>query len=143
MANQRDYPRSARFNPQIRAELVDLLRSSLIRDPRVSGVDLSITSVETSSDLGQANVWMSSLADDETLAKAVQGLNHAAGKLRHEVGLRLHIRYVPVLRFLVDEATREGDRVTALIRKAVARDLSQTESGDASNAAEPLESKPE
>jgi ribosome-binding factor A len=94
----------------------------LIRDPRVAGVDLSITSVETSQDLSHARVLMSSLADDATLEKAVQGLNHAAGKLRHEVGLRLHIRYVPSLSFVVDVATREGDRVNALIRAARERD---------------------
>lgn len=122
MSNQRDYPRAARFNPQLRAELVELLRSPLIRDPRVAGVDLSITSVETSQDLSHARVLMSSLADDATLAKAVQGLNHAAGKLRHEIGLRLHIRYVPSLSFVVDTATREGDRVNALIRKAREQD---------------------
>ena len=122
MSNQRDYPRAARFNPQLRAELVELLRSPLIRDPRVAGVDLSITSVETSQDLSHARVLMSSLADDATLEKAVQGLNHAAGKLRHEVGLRLHIRYVPSLSFVVDSATREGDRVNALIRKAREQD---------------------
>lgn len=122
MSNQRDYPRAARFNPQLRAELVELLRSPLIRDPRVAGVDLSITSVETSQDLSHARVLMSSLADDATLAKAVQGLNHAAGKLRHEIGLRLHIRYVPSLSFVVDVATREGDRVNALIRKAREQD---------------------
>lgn len=120
--NPRDYPRAARFNTQLRGELVNLLRASLIHDPRVAGVDLSITQVQTTPDLSQAHVWMSSLADDATLARAVQGLNHAAGKLRHELGLRLHIRYVPILRFIVDEATREGDRVTALIRKAVAED---------------------
>ncbi len=70
----------------------------------------------------EARILMSSLADDATLRKAVQGLNHAAGKLRHEVGLRLHIRYIPVLIFVVDEATREGDRVNALIRTVMAKD---------------------
>ena len=72
-------------------------------------------------------IWISSLGDDEPLAKAVQGLNHAAGKLRHEVGLRLHIRYVPVLRFMVDEATRQGDHVNALIRKAREEDRAHAE----------------
>lgn len=128
--NPRDYPRASRLNSQLREELVQLLRSALIHDPRVAGVDLSINSVVTTKDLGQADIWMSSLADDATLTKAVQGLNHAAGKLRHEVGLRLHIRYVPVLRFLVDEATREGDRVNALIRKVMAKDEASAKARD-------------
>ena len=139
MSNQRDYPRAARFNSQLREELVQLLRNQVIHDPRVAGVDLSITSIETPADMRESRVLMSSLADDATLAKAVQGLNHAAGKLRHEVGLRLHIRYIPVLTFVVDEATREGDRVTALIRQAVAKDQAQAAGRDAPAAAEPSE----
>lgn len=123
MSNQRDYPRAARFNPQLRMELVQLLREGVIHDPRVQGVDLSITSVDTLPNLSEARILVSSLADDATLARAVQGLNHAAGKLRHEVGLRLHIRYIPLLTFAVDVATREGDRVNALIRKAREEDL--------------------
>lgn len=130
MGNQRDYPRAARFNSQLRGELVELLRSTLIHDPRVAGVDLSVTSVETLPDLSQARILMSSLADDATLAKAVQGLNHAAGKLRHEVGLRLHIRFIPVLTFVIDEATREGDRVNALIRKVMTQDRLKAEARD-------------
>ena len=99
-----------------------MLRDQVIHDPRVAGVDLSITSIDTVADMRESRILMSSLADDATLAKAVQGLNHAAGKLRHEVGLRLHIRYIPVLSFVVDEATREGDRVNALIRNVMAKD---------------------
>ena len=118
-----------------------MLRNQVIHDPRVAGVDLSITSIDTIADMRESRILMSSLADDATLAKAVQGLNHAAGKLRHEVGLRLHIRYIPVLTFVVDEATREGDRVTALIRKAVAKDQAQAAGRDAPAAAEPPESK--
>jgi len=141
LSNQRDYPRAARFNSQLREELVLLLRNQVIHDPRVAGVDLSITSIDTVADMRESRIFMSSLADDATLAKAVQGLNHAAGKLRHEVGLRLHIRYIPVLTFVVDEATREGDRVTALIRKAVAKDQAQAEARDAPAASEPSEPK--
>lgn len=118
MGSQRDYPRAARFNTQLRGELADLLREGVVHDPRVAGVSLTITGVETLPNLSQARVLVSSLADDAVLAKAVQGLNHAAGKLRHEVGLRLHIRYIPALLFAVDTATRDGDRVNALIRKA-------------------------
>lgn len=135
MANHpRDYPRASRLNSQLREELVQLLRSSMIHDPRVAGVDLSINSVVTTKDMGSADIWMTSLADDATLAKAVQGLNHAAGKLRHEIGLRLHIRYVPELHFKVDEATREGDRVNALIRKVMAKDEASAKLRDAEDA---------
>ena len=117
---------------------MQLLRAGVIHDPRVLGVDLSITLIDTVADMRESRILMSSLADDATLAKAVQGLNHAAGKLRHEVGLRLHIRYIPVLTFVIDEATREGDRVNALIRTVMAKDRAIAEArGDAPEPAAP------
>lgn len=140
MGNQRDYPRAARFNPQLRAELVQLLREGIIHDPRVQGVDLSISSVDTLPNLSEARILVSSLADDATLTRAVQGLNHAAGKLRHEVGLRLHIRYIPLLTFAVDIATREGDRVNALIRKVREEDRRHAEARGDTPPDEPAQS---
>lgn len=122
MASKRDYPRAARFNTELRAVLTEILRAGVIRDPRVGGTDLTVTSVEVTPDLGNAQVWVSSLASDAQLEEAVKGLNHAAGKLRHELGQRLQVRHLPALRFTTDQATRDGDRLTALIRSAVAED---------------------
>jgi len=122
MPNKRDYPRAARFNTELRAVLTEIIRGGVIRDPRVVGVDITVTSVEVTPDLANAHVWISSLADDVRLAEAVKGLNHAAGKLRHEIGQRIQIRSAPLLKFSTDVATREGDHLTLLIRNAVAED---------------------
>lgn len=122
MASKRDYPRAARFNTELRAVLTEILRADVIRDPRVAGAGLTVTSVDVTPDLANAHVWVSSLVDDAKLAEAVKGLNHAAGKLRHEVGQRIQVRHLPLLRFTADQATREGDRITALIRTVVAED---------------------
>jgi ribosome-binding factor A len=122
MSGQKDYPRSARMATQLRAELSALLLANVIHDPRVASAGLTVTEVKVSQDMGQAMVFVSSLKDDAALAAAVQGLNHAAGKLRHEIGQRIHVRYVPQLRFTLDSATRDGDRITALINQAMAED---------------------
>ena len=122
MPAKRDYPRAARLNTELRAVLAEIIRSGLIRDPRVAGIDLTVTSVEATPDLSQAQVWVSSLAEDARLQEAIQGLNHAAGKLRHEVGQRVQLRVSPQLKFGCDVATRDGDRLTALIRSAVSED---------------------
>jgi ribosome-binding factor A len=118
----KEYPRAARLNTQIQEELSDLLRQGILRDPRLRDMLLTVTSVEVGRDLGSAHVLVSWLGDDAKLADAVKALNHAAGKLRHELGERLRIRYVPTLHFAPDVALREGDRVQALIREAVAKD---------------------
>ncbi len=119
----KDVPRSVRLNSQLQAELSAVLRSDLLRDPRVTGVNFSVTSVAVTRDMANASVLISSLlADDARLAEAVKGLNHAAGAIRHAVGQRVQLRYVPQLHFHPDNALREGDRIAGLITKALAKD---------------------
>lgn len=96
-----------------------LIRTELA-DPRVAGV--TVTGVDVSPDMRQAKVTVSLLGPDEQLKEAVAGLNHAAGKLRYGLGERLRLRLVPNLRFVPDLALREGDRISGLIREAVAQD---------------------
>jgi ribosome-binding factor A len=133
----KDYPRAARLNTQLQHELSDLLRSGILRDPRLHDAVLTVTAVEVSHDLSAALVLVSWLGNDEGLAACVKILNHAAGKLRHELGERLRMRYVPVLRFAPDRALREGDRISALIRDAVAKDASHAAPPAADDDADP------
>ncbi|TXH03410.1 MAG: 30S ribosome-binding factor RbfA [Nevskiaceae bacterium] len=115
----KEYPRKLRLNVQLQRELTALIREELT-DPRVAGV--TVTTVDVAPDMRQAGVTVSLLGSDEQLKQAVKGLNHAAGKLRHELGERLRLRYVPQLHFSADVALREGDRIAQIIRKAVAED---------------------
>ena len=75
--------RIGRINEEIRKELSALLRT--VKDPRVSEGMLTITRVDTTSDLRYARVYISALncADEKGLMK---GLKSAAGYLRHELG---------------------------------------------------------
>ncbi|HUP91959.1 MAG TPA: 30S ribosome-binding factor RbfA [Solimonas sp.] len=115
----KEYPRKARINAQLQAELATLIRDEL-SDPRVKGV--TVTGVDASPDLRNAKVLVSSLEPDDKLQDAVKGLNHAAAKIRHELGKRLRLRMVPILRFVADNALREGDRIGALLNRALRDD---------------------
>lgn len=115
----KEYPRKLRLNVQIQRELIALIRDELT-DPRVAGV--TVTSADVAPDMRQARVLVSVLGSDEQLAIAVKALNHAAGKLRGELGRRLGLRYTPELHFAPDLALREGDRISALIHQAVKQD---------------------
>ena len=91
---------------------------------------MTVTSVDVSPDLRNARVLVSLLGDDKQLAGAVEGLQHAAGRLRGALGKRLSLRYVPQLRFVPDVGLREGDRLNALIRDAVRRDAEHHDPSD-------------
>lgn len=115
----REYSRAARLNVQLQRELSELIRESL-NDPRI-GV-LTVTEVSVSPDMRNARVLVSSFNADAQLAGAVKALNGASGRLRGLLAKRLKLRAVPILRFAPDVALREGDRISGLIRAAVASD---------------------
>lgn len=138
----KEYPRSARLNTQLQHELSSLLREGILRDPRLHDRILTVTAVEVGRDLSSAQVLVSWLGDDEALDEAVKVLNRAAGKIRHEIGERLRMRYVPTLHFVVDKALREGDRVQALIRKAVAEDQAAAADAEKTAARKAASKKP-
>ncbi|MDN5873393.1 MAG: 30S ribosome-binding factor RbfA [Sinobacteraceae bacterium] len=114
-----EYPRRLRVESQLQRELSQLLQRE-IADPRAQGA--TITHTKVSPDLRNATVYLNELGSDGQLQQAVQALQHAEPRLRHLLGQRLRLRRVPALRFMADQAQREGDHVVDLIRAAVRAD---------------------
>ena len=114
MANQQ---RLRRVADQIQRELSGLLQSQL-KDPRVGMVTL--TGVEISPDLAHAKIFFSTLGDAESLSRTLDGLRHAAGFLRSQLGARLKLRVIPELRFAHDPYVERGSHLSQLIDAAVA-----------------------
>ena len=104
--------RTDRLNSQIREELMELVQREM-GDPRLGFV--TITLVETASDLYHARVWVSVLGDPEAQATSIKALQAAAPWLRRRLGERLHIRTIPELDIRLDSSIAEGDRVLRLL----------------------------
>ena len=103
--------RADRINGLLRQEISQLL-SREIKDPRLHGI-ISITQVHTSSDLRNARVFLSVMGDTETKKTALDGIQSAAAFLRRELRDRVKLRYVPFLKFALDESIETAD---ALLR---------------------------
>lgn len=114
----KEFSRTSRINQQLQEVLSTLIRE--LRDPRI--VSITVTAVDAAADMRSAKVKVSCFEDDAALANSVKALNHAAGKLRRDLGRLLSLRFIPELRFEADRALREGDRISALIREARAAD---------------------
>ena len=101
-----------RINTEIQRELSELLRS--VKDPRVSGAMLTITHVDTTSDLRYARVYISALdrTDEKDLMK---GLKSASGWLRRELGQHLTLRYTPELQFFADDSIAYGAHILDML----------------------------
>lgn len=108
MANNR----IGRINDEIQRELASLLRS--VKDPRVSGAMVTITHVDTTTDLRYCRVFISSL-DKEKEKALMQGLKSAAGYLRRELGSTLNLRYTPELQFIADDSIAYGAHILDML----------------------------
>ena len=100
--------RIGRINEAIREALAGLLRT--VKDPRVTESMLTITHVDTTSDLRYARVYISALnCRDE------KGLKSASGYLRHELGQKVDLRYTPELQFIMDDSIAHGAHILDLL----------------------------
>lgn len=95
-----------RTSEDILREMTAILRT--VKDPRVNGPQgagmLSIVRVDVTNDMSYATVYVSSMDGLDAAKTAVQGLKSAAGYMRRELGLALHLRHVPELRFVADDS---------------------------------------
>lgn len=121
----KEYSRKSRVGVQLQRVLTDLIRDELT-DPRVKNV--TVTRVDSSPDLRNAKVFISVMGEDARIADAAKALNHAAGKLRHGIALRLELRLVPTLRFVGDDQLVEATRLSVAIRDAVQSDQDHAKS---------------
>ena len=100
--------RIGRINEEIQRELSDLLRN--VKDPRVQKTMISVTRVQTTSDLRYAKVFFS-VFDKDLAKETLKGLKSASGWLRRELGSRLQLRYTPELVWEEDTSITHGARI--------------------------------
>ena len=102
-----------RINEEIQKELSSLLRT--LKDPRVQGGMVTVTRVDTTTDLRWCRVFVSVL--DKTQEKdVIKGLKSAAGYLRRELGQAIQLRYTPELQFVADDSIEYGARILEMLR---------------------------
>lgn len=104
--------RKDRVSELVREAISDIIRLK-IKDPRVSGV--TITEVRMAADLKSARVYFSSLSDGKSDFHK-QGLEAAAGYIRHQLGLELDLRYIPSLAFVYDTSFDNFDRINRILQ---------------------------
>jgi ribosome-binding factor A len=105
--------RTDRINGLLRQEISQLLSRDL-NDPRLSGV-VSITRVETSADLRVSKVYVSVLGGPDDKVSVLKGISSAGGFIRREMRDRLSLKYIPDLRFTLDESMEEAQHIQRLM----------------------------
>lgn len=104
--------RIGRINDEIQKEMAALLRT--VKDPRVADAMLTITHVDTTSDLRECRLYVSALNCSNEKGM-IKGLKSASGFLRRELGSRMKLRYTPELHFILDDSIAYGAHILDML----------------------------
>ncbi len=84
-----------------------------VKDRRIGMV--TVTGVELSPDLRHAKVFFSTMGSEKEKGESMEALNHAAGWIRHELGQRIRMKFLPEIVFRVDTSQEYGERIDRLL----------------------------
>jgi len=104
------YARSLRVNQVLRQVVAEELERLADADERLRMV--TVTSVDSTSDLRQAKVFLSSLSED-----AAEALDERRVQVQRAVARQTQLKRTPQLSFVQDPAVVAGGRVEDLLRQ--------------------------
>jgi len=115
--------RMRRVNEVVREVLAETLPE--LKDPRIGLV--TITGVETASDLRHATVFISVLGSEKKRTATLRGLEAAHGLLQSRLARELRMKRTPHLTFEYDPTVERGVRMSRLIDELAPDDESTDE----------------
>ncbi len=113
--------RMPKINSLIMRELTDYLRND-VKDPRINEF-ISITKVDTSSDLKTCKVYVSSFGGVAEKKEILDALEHIKGFLRTELAHKVNLRYTPELFFVWDDSIEHGSKILEILDKVEKEDI--------------------
>ena len=105
--------RMRRVNEAVREVVSAHIADDDLKDPRIGFV--TVTAVETSSDLRHARVYVSVLGGEDDRERSLAGLNSSRGLLQSLVNQELRLKRTPALTFVWDPSIEHGMRMSALL----------------------------
>jgi len=129
----KDYSRTRRVGEQLQREMAQLVQQE-IKDPRLGLI--TISAVKLSKDMSHANVFFTTLDEEQSIEETLKILEGAAGFLRHELAKRMQLRIVPHIHFKYDESIAYGNDLSALINKAIGMENPENRMSDVDNDGE-------
>ena len=106
------FSRSERVGGLIKQILSEILRRE-INDPRLRMT--TISSVKMSADLKIAKVYYTTPGDEKSRRQVTEGFKHAAGFLKRSLERQVDLRYMPELKFFLDESLDYGFHIDKLL----------------------------
>ena len=107
--------RLLKINESIKETLSSIITAEGLKDPRVGFV--TVTGVETSTDLRHAKVYVSVLGKHAERAATMEALDKSKGFLQARLNASLHMRRTPQLEFVYDSTLDNALHIERLMKR--------------------------
>ena len=114
--------RQGRLGEEIKKNISTYLINGAIKDPRLMGRIITISSVEVTSDGSYATVFVTPLVlsgedRDAVYSEVIEGFGKAKGLIRNKLAADIKLRYTPELRFRIDNSEDYGRHIDELLEE--------------------------
>jgi len=119
---------SPKRSEQLKKSLIREINNIIYRkinDPRIKFV--TITRIKVSSDLKYADIFVTIFNDEAQQKKALKGLKNATNFIRGELGKDLKLRYVPKIKFKIDEDLEHQYKLLKIVTEVHTQQLNSKE----------------
>lgn len=121
--------RAERVASLIREEVSDIITKVLEHE---SVGFWTVTNVKMSSDLRYAKIYISIYGDKVTQQNTMRKIESLKKNIRHKLGSRLRLRFIPEIEFYLDDTLDHVDRINALLKQIEDREKNNKKSDDPS-----------
>lgn len=106
--------RKSRVANLLKREISAIIQHEL-QDPRIGFV--TVTKADISKDLKLADIWISVLGDAKQKEDSLETLNHAHYYIQELLAPRITLRYLPQIRFHLDDSIEYNAHIDDVITK--------------------------
>ena len=107
--------RLLRVGENVRHAISSILARGDVQDPDLETASVTVSEVRVSPDLRNATVFVMPLGGDED-GKVTKALNKNSAFIRGQMSKVVHMKYMPRLKFKLDESFDEASHIDAILR---------------------------
>ncbi len=109
--------RMQKVNEELKREIGTIITTKMNNTNLKKGL-ISVTSVDTSSDLKYARVYVS-MINVGNKKEALKALKKSSGFIRTEIAKKVNLKNTPELVFEFDESIEYGDRIDNILKEII------------------------
>jgi len=126
--------RQAQVADAVQQYVSEMLQREL-KDPRIGFT--TVTSVDMSSDLKYARIYVSVMGTPEEQKATMEALTSGRGFIRRELASRLDLRFAPEIQFRLDTTAEYSDRISRLLNEIKEEEQASSSTEPQTQAAQP------